>query len=445
MYVPMSDKHVVSKPKPKPTPSPSISESTSSTAIAESQASSIHSGSKMFSSLKDRFPKGKRTSSIGSSDNLDLTRSSSLASSRLNSDSASRRSKIDYGMSFREAISSSMEGKFLMKGNDKAVNLQNHPSSLRPTASHSHNLPPHFGMGSPMESERAAAVSSSSTPNGQALNPGRVVIQPAQPTMPVNGLTDRSTGDAHQSFVTRSIDILVEQYPSIAVELSLLKRAIQEHERAMESTKHSIVVELEKKLWQEMVRNDTLEKDIHVKAELIDTYWVKIDILERNNEKLDEDVSLAQGRTEALEMEMQRKDDFADLQREAHLSEAALLEREKSNMMVKISRLEDQLQTVKIEVQASKRIEEQVLKANESLKADVEFYRGYYEKQEDLYSKYFDHKPNDVNMVDGRGYISPLAASLKPIPVEDRAISESASRHLADRGRSSTPSTEDSN
>jgi len=192
-----------------------------------------------------------------------------------------------------------------------------------------------------------------------------------------------------QSFVTRSLDIPIEDNPSLEHELNVIKAAVQEKEEDPEAIKSAAQGEVHKEVLEAMLKIQKLENRLMIKEELLGTAYERIDELEAELNTVATQLNSSKDHIKWLDLHLQKKTkDLETIQRD-HGYELTRLDREKRDMLESLQALEIQLGEETFMSDAHKEAKELAIKYNAGLKKHYDFYRGYYDKQETLYHTYF--------------------------------------------------------
>ncbi|KAI9048253.1 hypothetical protein LZ554_008048 [Drepanopeziza brunnea f. sp. 'monogermtubi'] len=364
----------------------------------------------------------------------------------------------------------------------------------------------------PPNPRRVAAMLAAQAAQAKALlaaeaQPSQLPETPKIDTAPVNSpkISVHSSVDesgsfaAHQSFLTRTIQLLVTEHPSIESELRALEKTIREHEFEMSSAKATDEAAMHTKVWDALVKSETLEKRLLGKDELVQSLYIKIDghentirtqnqavkdlrnrihILDESIKQMGRDsrtrvhnleetikqkdrdhrtrVHTLEGtikqmvlefrtRIQNLEEAIKQKDRSLDHSRRDYSSAVVRLEREKRALVEQTGVLEEQLETQKTMTRNLQANAQRFKVYAKDMAQSYDFYRSHYDK----YKKYFaqwdeNEKQTSDGTHDGDNGPSSQDKNGGGAGVKIKSLSESAPAGTGDPNISRSSSTNES-
>ncbi|KAJ5038725.1 uncharacterized protein L3040_006405 [Drepanopeziza brunnea f. sp. 'multigermtubi'] len=263
-----------------------------------------------------------------------------------------------------------------------------------------------------------------------------------RPKMSVNSSVDESGSfAAHQTFLSRTFQLLITENASIESDLRALENAVRERELEMSSAKATDEAAMHTKVWDAQVKSQTLEKRLLGKDELVQSLYIKIDghentirtqaqafkDLRNRTHNLEETVKQMgrdsrtrvhnleetikqkdrehRSRVHNLEEVIMQKERSLDHNRREYSSAIMRLEREKRALVEQTGVLDEQLETQKTMIRHLQANSHNFKVYAKDMAQGYEFYRSHYEK----YKKHFaewdanDQMTSDGTQVDGHG------------------------------------------
>ncbi|CAL3973237.1 hypothetical protein PZA11_005528 [Diplocarpon coronariae] len=444
MFAPMSNTHIVTKVEP-----PRISK-------PESERRKSHDAPKVkcgsnASRLADHARDLSKASKKSSIESLDLRGDresvSPATSTRENSDWATTLKKKSLKERLSESINNTRES-LIPSNSSKAHRLDGTDYFPKTTDDNCSRTQSNPSITTTIEFLRLAADTPTPAPRMKRVED---VLRYIPDEVPANAPTPPLTFEesASQSFLACSIDLLIQQNPLIETDLTLLKKSLRDHETRFAATKAISDSTMHKKVWEAMMKVETLEKRVAGKDDLVAALYAKIDIHEHNIEKLNDSLKSARVRLFDLDILIQKKDRQADFDRRDYTSAVIRLEREKRALVEKTGIMEQELQTAKVKARTQQVAKEQAIKHTDGMRKSYGFYREYHDKQNNLYKTYFSGFDPEEDEENDENDKSPQDGEIADVEQREGTIgrlssAESAHEKSTDFERDATLCNEDS-
>jgi hypothetical protein len=204
------------------------------------------------------------------------------------------------------------------------------------------------------------------------------------PILNLEPLVSRNMLD--ESPALRDIDLMIGSYPSLKLDLSIVRRAILDNEKEITAANERVERQLHQQLVEALLKNDQLQQSVNEKEAFMLGVYERLDQYEDQIEISAAQLREAKVRMKWLEDEVERLDGIARGTQREH--EQKIVSHSRDKKLLK-DEWEEKLKAEKLKFNEIVRAKELAISFNDSMKQNHAFYRNYFDQQQQLYRTYF--------------------------------------------------------